>query len=478
MTASPIDCFFNCKGKMQTVNFSNQENQKETKWSYIGEKKGLIVRLFSTNESNTSSVIGACVLSFERGIINLNFATENPVIQKDVCVKCLNMLLDLYLVEETEDGKKPYGFLLFQETGRVRLTVKTNVQRGEYLQALITELFERRSFLVESKDQESIVFVFEKRVPVKNAIPVSNAVRRIFWSPTGSPPTEENLKVMIDEFNRNAEAYEKSRLTSRQRSKLGLLQPLTAKLACANPPLVYLHNFVQADRLDSLRDFIESKFEERAAASPQSDTSGKDLSTDERKNLGQRTSRTAIFFRDDPFISNVASRAMILLGLSPLDYYLENLQVVRYVRNQKFELHHDAGTLIENEQEGADQSSAYTVELVDSKDSPMRSFTLFMYLTTIPAENGGSMTFPLAKPEPVKVQPVAGAATLWANVDSEGKNATVNAIHRAEPLREGFSKKDGMNIWFTFKEYNPDKGLGKRKNMGSLIEDAVNQIEL
>lgn len=318
--------------------------------------------------------------------------------------------------------------------------------------------FKKSIFLVYTADGEKRKGHGSSFAPSNESIPVSDEIRRLFFSPSYTSPAQEDVDILVQRFNRAAEELEKSMRTRRQRSA-NPLEPIRAKLACANPPLVLVENFVQPSRLDDLTKFIENEFDARKSASPQTATDGTLLSPAEVQKLGQRTSQTAAFYRDDPYVREVASRALLLLGVDANDFYLENLQVVRYVKEQKFDLHHDAGTL---DGDGT-IDNPYKVELVDSQDEPLRSFTLFLYLNTIPVENGGATLFPEAKPQPLSVQPVAGSAALWANINADGSEATLNTIHRATPLRNKFSKKDGMNIWFTFRRFDPEQASSKKK---------------
>ena len=87
---------------------------------------------------------------------------------------------------------------------------------------------------------------------------------------------------------------------------------------------------------------------------------------------------------------------------------VEPLQIVSYTKGQKFETHHDAGTLLEDG----------TVEAVP----PRRVVTLFLYLNTLP-EGQGHTEFPALG---ISVKPERGCGVLFCNVMPDG-------ISMAEP---------------------------------------------
>ena len=74
----------------------------------------------------------------------------------------------------------------------------------------------------------------------------------------------------------------------------------------------------------------------------------------------------------DNVIRNIEARASELCGMG--QEHCEPLQIVSYTQGQKFETHHDAGTLCDDG----------TVELVP----PRRLATLFLYLNNLPEEQG------------------------------------------------------------------------------------------
>jgi prolyl 4-hydroxylase len=100
-------------------------------------------------------------------------------------------------------------------------------------------------------------------------------------------------------------------------------------------------------------------------------------------------------FKCDYFVTRlIEDRAATLVGLPSA--HVEPLQIVSYTKGQYFNLHHDAGTLDEDEE---------TVELVP----PKRIITLFVYLNDVSDEGEGSTEFPYLG---VKVQPLKGKKHL------------------------------------------------------------------
>ena len=118
---------------------------------------------------------------------------------------------------------------------------------------------------------------------------------------------------------------------------------------------------------------------------------------------------------------------------------IEALQLVRYTRNQFFNIHHDMGDLLDDD----------TVLLPPKHFAVKRRLvTIFCYLNTI--EEGGCTYFP--KCNQLRVQPKRGRAVLWSNVTTDGQ-PDPQTIHAGEPVIQtnGGSEEDvikyGLNIW-------------------------------
>lgn len=124
-------------------------------------------------------------------------------------------------------------------------------------------------------------------------------------------------------------------------------------------------------------------------------------------------------------IRSVERRAADLVGLT--SQAVEPLQIVSYTRGQKFNTHHDAGTLLDDG----------SVDLV----LPRRLVTFFVYLNNLPPDQGHT-AFPALD---ISVQPVKGCAVLFCNVLPDG-SPDKRTIHCAEPVL-GNLRKYGVNIW-------------------------------
>lgn len=126
-------------------------------------------------------------------------------------------------------------------------------------------------------------------------------------------------------------------------------------------------------------------------------------------------------------IRAIEERAATLSGLDVSG--VEPLQIVSYTQGQKFETHHDAGTLLDDG----------SVEPV----APRRLTTLFLYLNTLP-EGQGHTEFPALG---ISVKPERGCGVLFSNVRSDG-SVDPRTQHRAAPV-SGSLEKFGINVWIT-----------------------------
>jgi prolyl 4-hydroxylase len=124
---------------------------------------------------------------------------------------------------------------------------------------------------------------------------------------------------------------------------------------------------------------------------------------------------------------SIESRACSLAGLA--SECCEPLQIVSYTQGQKFETHHDAGTLLED-------GSVFLVP-------PRRLVTLFVYLNTIP-EGHGHTEFPELG---LSVKPERGCGVLFCNMLPNG-DVDKRTCHRAAPLNADL-RKFGINVWIS-----------------------------
>jgi hypothetical protein len=131
---------------------------------------------------------------------------------------------------------------------------------------------------------------------------------------------------------------------------------------------------------------------------------------------------------EDRIVRGIEQKAADLVGLSPV--CVEPLQIVSYRAGEKFNLHHDAGSLDEDG----------NVEMV----YPRRLVTLFVYLNNLP-EGEGHTEFPLLNG--LSVTPRRGCAVMFCNVLCDG-TVDKRTVHQANPV-SGSLTKYGLNVWLT-----------------------------
>lgn len=124
---------------------------------------------------------------------------------------------------------------------------------------------------------------------------------------------------------------------------------------------------------------------------------------------GVRTSSQRFIPLDHPAVAGIVDKAEALLGV-PRKYF-EEVQVVRYDVDQRYEAHYDS-----------DERTPV---------ADLRGDTLLMYLNAVP--DGGETEFPKLG---LVVQPEQGKAIHWKNVDSAG-HLLPCAFHGGRPVRQG-----------------------------------------
>jgi hypothetical protein len=125
-------------------------------------------------------------------------------------------------------------------------------------------------------------------------------------------------------------------------------------------------------------------------------------------------------------VRKIEQRAADLVSLSIT--CVEPIQIVAYTKGQRFNLHHDAGTM---------NSEDNTIELVP----PKRLVTFFVYLNDLPIHQGPT-AFPYLH---LQCQPIRGSAILFCNLLPTGE-ADYRTAHQACPV-DGNLWKYGLNIW-------------------------------
>ena len=212
--------------------------------------------------------------------------------------------------------------------------------------------------------------------------------------------------------------------------------PLPAKLQLlhSNPNIFIVPNFLTDNEIEYFNQVCTenlSNFEESFV--------------EDEKNqviVNEHRTSTYIYLKKchDATVSQIEFKAANLISLP--SSCIEPLQIVSYTNGQRFNTHHDAGTLLENN---------VFVELV----IPCRLVTLFVYLNDLPIDQGHT-EFPLLKDangDILSVQPKRGHALLFCNLLPNGQ-PDMRVIHRANPV-ESKLRKFGLNIWFSNLDMQP-----------------------
>ena len=139
----------------------------------------------------------------------------------------------------------------------------------------------------------------------------------------------------------------------------------------------------------------------------------------------------------------LAERAAALIGGRANQ--VEPLQVVRYEGGQRFDDHHDAGTV----------RPSGAIQVVP----PRRIATLLLFLTSIDEDDNdaegapnGATVFPSLG---IAQRPKAGAALLWPNIGLDGR-PDGRTIHRGNPVRG--TVKYAVNVWICAEDVG-DRGV-------------------
>lgn len=280
---------------------------------------------------------------------------------------------------------------------------------------------------------------------------------------------------------------------NKKKSKLPSPYPIISrckrkmKLIHHKPNVFVIDNFLTDNEINHLLAIANNSSSKFQISYTQSNNTNEQIYSKERTS-------TFIFLQKymDQISRRIERRAADIVSI-PVEN-VEPLQLVRYTEGQQFTLHHDGGTLVDLESSsntsssslwslsynetseshmGIDiedmsapesstesamipsklcqncsqkgnkcqiESSNYCVELV----KPVRLFSYFVYLTTIPIGDGGETIFPDLG---IKVRPERGKAILWSNVCPNNiYKPCTRTVHRAYPIK-GKTQKIGMNIW-------------------------------
>jgi len=133
--------------------------------------------------------------------------------------------------------------------------------------------------------------------------------------------------------------------------------------------------------------------------------------------------------------AHIDARAAELLGMHQNN--VELMQVVRYTKGQRFDVHHDMGVLGDDD------------VVTEVKQMPRRLATFFVYLNDVPAGAGGETEFPRLK---LKITPKRRKALLFCNVCEDG-TPDLRVVHCGRPVIQTHTKL-GLNLWVTDKDHS------------------------
>jgi prolyl 4-hydroxylase len=192
----------------------------------------------------------------------------------------------------------------------------------------------------------------------------------------------------------------------------------TVSVLSRDPPVYLLENFLNATEIAHVRALGI----ERLAPS-------EGVGTTAAETLEYRSSSSEYFSpAQSRIVEAIEERALRVTG-APL---LEPLQVVQYVRGQRYDAHFDYFDQLPG------SAAAISVH-------GQRTHTLFVYLDSVPAAGEGETSFPLLAA--LRVHPRRGAALLWSNVLPSGVE-DARTLHAGLPVVGDFVKI-AMNVWTT-----------------------------
>lgn len=198
----------------------------------------------------------------------------------------------------------------------------------------------------------------------------------------------------------------------------------------ADPAIYLVHNFLSKGELEYF-DIMCTHYERKFQASFTGTDNDDEVISEERTSKFVHLSKS-----QDKYVRCVEHKAAELVGLSQVN--VEPLQIVSYRPGQRFNLHHDAGTLLEDGR-------------VPTMVPPRRLVTMFLYLNSLP-EGEGHTVFPRLN---LSVRPQRNCALMFCNTTLDSSVACPLAVHSAQPLSSAprhpskCCKKFGVNIWLT-----------------------------
>jgi len=189
----------------------------------------------------------------------------------------------------------------------------------------------------------------------------------------------------------------------------------------SSPNIYFIENFLNPSELiwfDTICTQHKNQFQ---SSFTEDDDGRKEVISEDRTSTYIHLSKS-----QDRVVRAIEQRASELVGMPSEN--VEPLQIVHYTQGQHFDVHHDAGTLLED----------FNVIGI----SPTRIITLFIYLNNLPPGQGHT-EFPLLEGN-VSITPRKGGALLFCNVLADG-TIDPRLAHCARPV-DGDLIKYGINV--------------------------------
>lgn len=253
------------------------------------------------------------------------------------------------------------------------------------------------------------------------AAPASSVPPRTVTSP--SPNYDRNEKIIIEDPSvpRSTSSGASSSATAADHSGdppsddlLMVFRERVLKPYPIHPKLWLIVDFVDAGEIAVLLKLAEGNWRPSATSKAR----GFNLEEEKFKDHGVSESRTSYscLLKSDAAapVEVKRLRARVAAVCKREVELVEPLSMVRYYHGQFFGEHHDGA---------------------------FRSHTVFLYLNDV--QSGGQTVFPALG---LGVQPKAGMAVLWSNVDAGTGRADMDLVHRGDPPGEGETKY-GVNCF-------------------------------
>lgn len=212
----------------------------------------------------------------------------------------------------------------------------------------------------------------------------------------------------------------------------------SARLLSTDPLLVYIDHFLDSTEIQYLITLGTPLFQ-------------RSMITDGKFSV-RRTSDSCFLSGNDTVVSRIKQRAATFMGGVPYDG-MEAVQLVRYVENQKVDLHYDwhQGKLPVSKKSGKSYNRLASFFIyIDA--SCKGGETWFPNVTVSKTLNAGHVRT-IDDTNGISVVPKAGNGVFWMNMD-RGGTGDRRTLHAGLPVKSG--TKIGMNIWIMKNVDNAD----------------------